>query len=98
MWWYHTNLKATHPYQSTPFDWIFDLRPVWLFVDYQKEKVANIYTLENPMIAWFGLVSILFLVFEFFKKRTLPYLLVPLSYLKNSKTRNKIEKIGRAHV
>ncbi|HKC14463.1 MAG TPA: phospholipid carrier-dependent glycosyltransferase [Patescibacteria group bacterium] len=81
MWWYHTNLKATHPYQSTPFDWIFDLRPVWLFVDYQKEKVANIYTLENPMIAWFGLVSILFLVFEFFKKRTLPYLLVPLSYL-----------------
>src|SRR5258708_3034051 len=81
MWWYHTNLKATHPYQSTPFDWIFDLRPVWLFVDYQKEKVANIYTLQNPMIAWFGLVSILFLVFEFFKKSTLPYLLVPLSYL-----------------
>lgn len=81
MWWYHTNLKASHPYQSTPFDWIFDLRPVWLFVDYQKDKIANIYTLDNPIISWFGLISVFFLVFEFLKKRTVPYLLVLLSYL-----------------
>lgn len=81
MWWYHTNLKATHSYQSTPYDWIFDLRPVWLFVDYQKNSIANIYTLDNPLIPWLGLVSIFFLIFEFIKKRSLPYLLIPLSYL-----------------
>lgn len=81
MWWYHTNLTASHPYQSTPFDWIFDLRPVWLFVDYQKDKIANIYTLDNPIISWFGLISVFFLVFEFLKKRTMPHLLVLLSYL-----------------
>lgn len=80
MWWYHTNLKATHPYQSTPYDWVFDLRPVWLFVDYQKNTIANIYTLDNPLIVWFGLISVFYLFFEFIKKKTFSYLLIFLSY------------------
>lgn len=164
MYWYHTNLKATHPYQSTPYDWIFDLRPVWLFVDYPQSVevvttysspipapsptyivqqgdtlwdiaqiklgsgfkweelkgysgepeqlpvgtkielpnlsqftepsvptksiikknsnlVANIYTLDNPLIPWFGLISILFLTAQLFKKFVFPNFLVVLSYL-----------------
>jgi len=80
MWWYHTNLKASHPYQSTPFDWIFDLRPVWLFVDYQKERIANIYTLDNPIITWFGLLSIFFLIFYYLKKKAISYLTILLCY------------------
>ncbi len=67
MYWYHTNLKATHSYQSTPVQWIFDLRPVWLYVDYQKNSIANIYTLGNPLFMWFGLISIVFLFWKFIK-------------------------------
>ena len=29
MWYYHTHLVATHAYQSTPLEWLFDVRPVW---------------------------------------------------------------------
>jgi dolichyl-phosphate-mannose-protein mannosyltransferase len=60
MWWYHTNLKATHPYQSQPWQWILDLRPVWFHVDYSANeagKVANIYNTDNPLLLWFGLAS-----------------------------------------
>ena len=28
---YHINLEATHPYQSTWYQWILDLRPIWYF-------------------------------------------------------------------
>lgn len=34
MWWYHTNLKATHAYQSQWWMWPLDLRPVWFYVQY----------------------------------------------------------------
>lgn len=89
MWWYHTNLKATHPYQSTPGDWVFNLRPVWLFIDYeqslrsdglQQNSIASIYTLSNPLFAWGGLVSILYLCFRFVKRKTLGVGIVLLSY------------------
>lgn len=80
MWWYHTNLKATHPYQSTPYDWIFNLRPVWIFVNYQKNSIANIYTLDNPIIPLLGLFSVFYLLLEFFKKKAIAFLVVPLSY------------------
>ena len=81
MWWYHTNLKATHPYQSTPIQWIFDLRPVWLYVNYEGNQIANIYTLDNPFISWFGLLSILWLIYELFKKFSFPKFFVVFSYL-----------------
>lgn len=34
MWWYHTNLVATHAYSSKPWTWSLDLRPVWFYVQY----------------------------------------------------------------
>lgn len=80
MWWYHTRLTATHPYQSTPIQWILDLRPVWLYVDYKLNTVANIYTLENPLFAWFGFASMLFLIHELFKKFSLSKFLIVFCY------------------
>jgi dolichyl-phosphate-mannose-protein mannosyltransferase len=60
MWWYHTGLKATHPYQSTPWQWIFDLRPVYMYVDTSvPNKVASIYNLGNAAILYSGLFAVL---------------------------------------
>lgn len=81
MWWYHTTLKATHAYQSTPVQWVFDLRPVWLYVNYQGNQIANIYTLDNPFVSWFGILSILWLIYELFKKFSFPKFFVAFSYL-----------------
>ncbi|MCL6096793.1 MAG: phospholipid carrier-dependent glycosyltransferase [Patescibacteria group bacterium] len=80
MYWYHTNLRATHPYQSKPTQWVFDLRPVWIYVDYKDNTIANIYNLGNPLFMWFGLVSIIFLLFEFVRKRALGIAAVLIGY------------------
>lgn len=58
MWYYHTNLDATHSYQSVPWQWVLALRPVWYFVDY-GDRVGNIYALGNPLLNWFGLVALI---------------------------------------
>jgi dolichyl-phosphate-mannose--protein O-mannosyl transferase len=58
MWYYHTHLVATHGYQSTPLQWIFDLRPVWYYVKYGETTISNIYVLGNPLILWLGLVAL----------------------------------------
>lgn len=57
IWWYQTNLDATHPYQSKPWQWITNLKPVWFYVNWQEKTTANIYALANPAIAWLGLLA-----------------------------------------
>ncbi|MBK8481976.1 MAG: phospholipid carrier-dependent glycosyltransferase [Proteobacteria bacterium] len=50
MWWYHTRLKATHSYQSRPWQWVLNLRPIWLHVAYLRAGwVAHIYSLGNSV-------------------------------------------------
>lgn len=64
MWWYHTRLKATHPYTSPWFSWPVNFRPVWYYVDYgstsspQAGTIANIYGMGNPVIWWAGMAAI----------------------------------------
>ncbi len=59
MWSYHTNLKATHPYQSPALSWPLNLRPVWFYVNYQPQTTGNIYALGNPLFFWLGLLFLL---------------------------------------
>jgi len=59
MWWYHTRLKATHPYTSPWWSWPLNVRPVYLFTtDEIGGMVSRIYNLGNPIVFWFGFVSI----------------------------------------
>lgn len=77
MWYYHTHLVATHGYQSTPLQWIFDVRPVWYYVKYGTGAAANIYALGNPAILWFGLVAIIMQIRKVFVH---PYTFIYLLY------------------
>ncbi|MCX6816984.1 MAG: glycosyltransferase family 39 protein [Candidatus Beckwithbacteria bacterium] len=58
--WYQTHLTATHSYQSSAWQWPFLIRPVWFYVEYFKNSVANIYNLGNPLVFWGGLISLIF--------------------------------------
>lgn len=70
IWWYQTHLTATHPFQSRPWQWFFDLRPVWFHVDYLSDQprtsnekqmlIANIYSQGNPAVFWLGGASVIF--------------------------------------
>jgi len=60
MYYYHSHLNATHQYQSMAWQWPLLLRPVWFYVEYLKNSVANIYNLGNPAIFWGGLVALMY--------------------------------------
>lgn len=70
MWWYNTTLKATHTYQSSWWTWPFMLRPVWYFVDYAQNSIANIYAMGNPVLWWLGIPAILYTLYSALKTRS----------------------------
>lgn len=76
MWWYHTNLKATHDYSSPWWSWPLNLYPVWYFVDYQKNNVANIFTSGNPILFWTGSAAVVLTAIEAIRKKSVNLLLV----------------------
>ncbi len=81
MWWYHTNLKATHGYSSSWWSWPLNLYPVWYFVDYQKNTISNIFASGNPAVFWIGSASVILTAFEILKKRSFNLSLIILGFL-----------------
>lgn len=77
MWYYHTNLVATHTYQSSPWQWLLSVRPVWYWVEYDQGQLSNIYAQGNPLILWLGLVA---LIFTLPKIRQFPHFLLIVLY------------------
>lgn len=80
MWWYHTNLKATHDYTSPWWSWPLNLYPVWYFVDYQKNAVANIFTSGNQVVFWAGSFALILTIVEIIKKRVVNLLVILLGF------------------
>lgn len=80
MWWYHTNLKATHAYSSPWWSWPLNLYPVWYFVDYQKGNIANIFASGNPLLFWTGSIAIILTVLETIKKRSVGLIIILLGF------------------
>jgi dolichyl-phosphate-mannose--protein O-mannosyl transferase len=62
IFYYHSHLKATHPYQSSWWQWPLVIRPVWYHVQYGKGWMANTYALANPLLHWALLPAVLWLV------------------------------------
>lgn len=63
IWWYQTHLDATHPYQSVPWQWVLNVRPVYTYLGSARPgHDAQIYLLQNPVIAWAGAAAVLALI------------------------------------
>lgn len=63
MFWYHSTLEATHPFESRWYTWLLDLRPVWY---YQNTHLpaglkASIAGMGGPVIWLVGLAAMLLL-------------------------------------
>ncbi len=80
MWWYHTTLKATHNYSSPWWSWPLNLYPVWYFVDYKGDKIANIFAVGNPAIFWIGTATILLTILETFKRKSLNLFIILMGF------------------
>lgn len=61
IWVYQTRLEATHGYQSRPWQWFLNLRPVWYHVEYSPQhpdQIGNIYAFGNPVLFWLGAAAV----------------------------------------
>lgn len=81
IWWYQTNLKATHPYSSAWWSWPLNLYPIWYFVDYQKNSIANIFASGNNILFWTGSAALILTVFDYWKNRSERLLIILLGFL-----------------
>jgi len=66
MWWYHSRLKATHPFQSQPWQWVLNVKPVWMYLgsDAASWEKKDIYNLGNSVVYWGGFLSLIVLTFR----------------------------------
>ena len=82
MWWYHTQLKATHPYTSSWWSWPFLARPIYLYTSNEVGgAVSRIYAMGNPIVFWGGLASIIVSFVYTLKFRIKKLALIIFSYL-----------------
>lgn len=82
MWWYHTGLKATHPYTSSWWSWPLLIRPIYLYTsDEVGGMVARIYAMGNPLVFWFGLVSVVLCFIYSYVEKNKKLAFVVFSYL-----------------
>lgn len=77
---YHTQLTATHPFQSTWIEWVLDTRPIWYYYKAINDGVYSISAFGNPFIWWSGAICILACIYIFIKKKTKESILVLVSY------------------
>ncbi len=56
---YHSNLTATHPFQSTWNEWIFNIKPIWYYIGSSENAVHTISCFNNPLISWVGFGSLI---------------------------------------
>lgn len=82
MWWYHTNLKATHPYSSPWWSWPLLIRPIYLYTSNEVSGwVSRIYAFGNPIVFWFGLTSVITSMIYAYVEKNKKLSLVVFSYL-----------------
>jgi dolichyl-phosphate-mannose-protein mannosyltransferase len=81
MWWYHTNLKATHPYSSPWWSWPIMAKPVWLYVSQEGKSVIDLYIAGNPVIFFGSIAAILFAGISQFKKLNRGVIFMIICYL-----------------
>ena len=82
MWWYHTGLKATHPYTSAWWSWPLLARPIYLYTSSEVGGfVSRIYAMGNPVIFWGGLASVFLSFIYAFREKNKKLALVVFSYL-----------------
>ncbi len=91
MFGYHYDLRATHPYGSSWWQWPLLLRPIsYFYHDWRIGAahdnplaccVAEVIALPNPAVWWLGLVSVPMVAWLAWRERNKGYVLLVVAYL-----------------
>lgn len=70
---FHNSLDAAHPYQASPWTWLFLGRPTSFFYESPKcgagECSREILAMGTPLIWWLGVIALLFTLKHLFLKK-----------------------------
>lgn len=68
---YHSQLTATHPYQSPWYTWPLVIRPIWYYAgsDLPEGMMQSIASFGNPIVWWVGLFSTIFVIVLLCRRR-----------------------------
>ncbi|TVY07233.1 phospholipid carrier-dependent glycosyltransferase [Paenibacillus cremeus] len=71
MYSYHENLKATHPFSSSWWQWPEMSKPVWYYagVSLPEGQISSITAIGNPLIWWVGFIAMLAVTFIAVKRK-----------------------------
>ena len=80
---YHSGLTATHPYQSTWYQWVLDIRPILYYRSYSAGNTMKsvIAAFGNPLVWWGGLVAMLAMIYRIFARRDGKAAFIVIGYL-----------------
>lgn len=71
---YHSNLNATHPYQSNWYSWPFTVKPMWYFFNgyISQAKISTLSASGNPAVWWVSTIGAASLLWLRLSKRIAP--------------------------
>lgn len=85
MFTYHEGVTATHPYSSSWPQWLVNGRPILYYLDNSAVADTGMKTafgsFNNPVLSWAGLLAMVTLAIEMFRKRSGTALFILIAYL-----------------
>ncbi|MEA4869610.1 MAG: glycosyltransferase family 39 protein [Christensenella sp.] len=74
MYSYHSNLKATHPYQSSWYSWPFTAKPMWYYFNsyIAPDQISTMSASGNPAVWWVSSIGAVALLWARMTKRVAP--------------------------
>ena len=77
---YHSDLVATHPYDSPWWSWPLELRPVWYYFDGKNGLISGIWAIGNVFIWWASIPAFLTMLYLAWREKgartIIPYCLL----------------------
>ncbi len=83
MYEYHATLKATHPFESTWYQWLLDVRPMWYYFKNGNDYANTIACFSHPLLCWTGLIAICFNIYYAFIKKDKEAFFITIGILSN---------------
>jgi Gpi18-like mannosyltransferase/predicted membrane-bound dolichyl-phosphate-mannose-protein mannosyltransferase len=78
---YHADVVGTHPFSSHWWEWPFNTRPMWMYVNYVSDGVRQgISSFGNPAVWWMGVAAVVYALASLFKKKDAVPLFLLMAY------------------
>lgn len=79
---YHKGVTATHPYQSTWYMWLLDIRPIWYHISTDANGyMHSISCFSNPLLCYAGLASIVIVLVYLISEKDRKAMVILCGYL-----------------